>query len=91
MIEDVLDPKTRSTVARVAVSREGTKQMLGFTLPYGVALEPGIGLRIGKDPVKIFPYRTCNQIGCIVTADFDDKLAASFKAATDIQLLFAGA
>jgi len=55
-----------------------------------VALEPGIGLIVGKDPVKVIQYRTCNQIGCIAVAPLDDKLAAALKAATDLKLMFAG-
>jgi invasion protein IalB len=90
MIEDVQDDKTHSTVARVAITRDGAKQMIGFTMPFGVALEAGVGLRIGKDPVKVIQYRTCNQIGCIAVAPLDDKLATSLKSATDAQLLFAG-
>jgi invasion protein IalB len=59
-------------------------------MPFGVALEPGIGLRIGKNPVKVIQYRTCNQIGCIAVTDLDDKMLASLKGAKDAQLLFAG-
>jgi invasion protein IalB len=90
MIEDILDPKSKGTVARIAITRDGKKQMIGFTLPFGVALEAGIGLRIGKDPVKVYQYRTCNQIGCIVATEFDDKLAAQLKATPEVQLMFAG-
>jgi invasion protein IalB len=90
MVLDVLDGKTRNTVARIAVSHDGANQVLAFTMPFGVALEPGIGLRVGKDPVKVVQYRTCNQIGCIAEMPLDDKLTASLKAATDVQLLFAG-
>ncbi len=90
MIQDILDDKTHGTVARIAVSHDGANQVLAFTMPFGVALEPGLGLRIGKDPVKIVQYRTCNQIGCIATMPLDDKLTASLKGATDVQLLFAG-
>ena len=37
--------------------------------------KPGMGLRIGKDPVKVYQYRTCNTIGCIAVTPFDDDLA----------------
>jgi invasion protein IalB len=90
MIEDIQDDKTHGTVARVAITRDAGKQMIGFTMPFGVALEPGVGLRIGKNPVKVIQYRTCNQIGCIAVTELDDKLATSLKSATDAQLLFAG-
>ena len=53
--------------------------MIGFTLPLGVALEPGIGLTFGTDPVKVYPVPHLQQFGCIATAPFDDKLAASLQ------------
>jgi invasion protein IalB len=90
MVEDIVDAKTKSTVARMAISRDGAKPMMAFTLPFGVALEPGIGLVIGKDPVKVYPYRTCNQIGCVASLDFDDKLQAAMKSGTDMRLMYAG-
>jgi len=48
-----------------------------------------MGLKIGKDPVKVYQYRTCNSVGCIVTAPFDDKLAASLKGTDDATVMFA--
>jgi invasion protein IalB len=90
---DVVDKSqgTPNTVGRatITVDKDG-KQVVGFVLPFGVALEAGMGLKIGKDPVKIYQYRTCNSVGCIATTPFDDALAASLKNADDVALMFAG-
>ncbi|HEX4636932.1 MAG TPA: invasion associated locus B family protein [Rhizomicrobium sp.] len=90
---DVID-KSQSTpnaVARATITTDKDgKQMIGFVLPFGVALEAGMGLKIGKDPVKVYQYRTCNSIGCIVTTPFDDKLASSLKGTDDAAVMFAG-
>jgi len=63
---DVMD-KTQTTpnaVARATITIDkDNKQLIGFVLPFGVALEAGMGLKIGKDPVKVYQYRTCNAIG----------------------------
>jgi invasion protein IalB len=75
--------------ATITTDKDG-KQVLGFTLPYGVALEAGMGLRIGKDPVKVYQYRTCNNVGCIAVTPFDANLAAALKNAGDASVLFAG-
>ena len=87
---DIVDKQQGSPIARISITndKDGAK-MIGFVLPHGVALEAGMGLRIGKDPVKIFPYRTCNTVGCLATAPFDDKLASSLKANTEVAILFA--
>ena len=90
MLQDVLDDKSHGTVARVAITSDNGKPVIGFTMPFGVALEPGIGLIIGKDPVKVFQYRTCNQVGCLAVAPLDDKMLASLKGASDAKLMFAG-
>lgn len=90
---DVVDKSqgTPSAVARATITTDKDgKQMMGFVLPFGVALEAGMGLKIGKDPVKVYQYRTCNSIGCIATTPFDDKLAASLKGADDVAVMFAG-
>jgi invasion protein IalB len=90
---DVVDKSQggANAVARVTITTDKDgKQVMGFVLPYGVALEAGMGLKIGKDPVKVYQYRTCNSIGCIVTTPFDDTLASSLKSADDVAVMFAG-
>lgn len=75
--------------ATITIDKDG-KQIVGFVLPFGVSLEAGMGLKIGKDPLKIYQYRTCNSIGCIATTPFDDALAGSLKNADDVAVMFAG-
>jgi invasion protein IalB len=75
--------------ATITTDKDG-KRVMGFTLPYGVALEAGMGMRIGKDPVKVIQYRTCNTVGCIATTPFDDALSNSLKSTDDAAVLFAG-
>ncbi|MBW8708649.1 MAG: invasion associated locus B family protein [Alphaproteobacteria bacterium] len=80
-----------STIARATITTDKDgKKIMGFILPYGVALEAGMGLRIGKDPVKVYQYRTCNTVGCIAQAPFDDAMAANLKNADDVAVMFAG-
>ena len=90
LVTEVTDKQSGQTVARTTITsdRDG-KQLIGFTVPHGVALEAGMGLQVGKDPVKVFPFRTCNQLGCIATAAFDDKMAAAMKSAGDAKVMFA--
>jgi len=90
---DVVDKSqgTPNAVARATITTDKDgKTVLGFVLPYGVALEAGMGLKIGKDPVKVYQYRTCNTVGCIATTPFDDALSASLKNADDASVMFAG-
>ena len=90
---DVVDRSqgTANPVARATVTTDKDgKQVLGFMLPYGVALEAGMGLRLGKEPVKVYQYRTCNTVGCLAVTPFDATLADSLKNAHDASVMFAG-
>jgi invasion protein IalB len=90
MSSDVVDPSQNSPIARITITHDKTgKALIGFMLPHGVALEAGMGLQIGKDPVKVIQYRTCTQVGCIATADLDDKLSDALRNASDAKILFA--
>ena len=90
IVQDIMDSKTKSEIARVLITRDNGKQALGITLPLGVSLEPGVGLSFGKDPVQLIAYRTCNQGGCTAETPFDDKLQAAFNAGKDGRIIFAG-
>jgi invasion protein IalB len=91
MSSDIIDPSQNSPIARVSITTDKDgKGLIGFVLPPGVALEAGMGLQIDKEPVKVIQYRTCTQVGCIATTDFDDKMATSLRNAGDAKILFAG-
>jgi invasion protein IalB len=90
---DVVDRSqgTPNPIARATITTDKDgKQVLGFMLPYGVALEAGMGLRLGKEPVKVYQYRTCNTVGCLAVTPFDAALADSLKNAHDASVMFAG-
>lgn len=94
MVQDILDSQSHSEVARIAIGKPPSgKPTLDITMPLGVALEPGIGIRFGtdpKEPLRTEKYRTCTQQGCIVDIVIDDKLQAQLNGGKDGQLLFAG-
>jgi invasion protein IalB len=52
---------------------------LSLTVPHGVLLDSGIGFSIGTEPMRVRPYETCNNAGCIalVTVDADTLKALS--------------
>jgi invasion protein IalB len=88
---DIIDPTQQNPLARATItSDKDGNRIIGFTLPYGVALEAGMGLQLGKDPVKVYPYRTCNTVGCLATTPFTAALENSLKAQPDARIMFAG-
>jgi invasion protein IalB len=88
--QDVLDSKSHSEVAQLTYGTRDSKQLIAVTVPYNVLLEPGMGLQTGSDPVKAYPYETCNGVGCIAMVPADDKLLATFASAPNARILFAG-
>ena len=90
MMQDVLDTKSGTTVAQIAIGTQNGKDELVATLPLGLALEPGVGLTLGTDPVRVFPFRTCGQGGCIAVLDLDAKIDAPLKSSKDGRVLVAG-
>jgi invasion protein IalB len=90
MIEEVLDTRSQQPVVRIAIGTDKGKQEMIFTVPLGLALQPGMGLILGKDPVRTFGYRTCNNVGCIAVLPLDDKTVTAMNTAPDGKVLFAG-
>jgi invasion protein IalB len=90
LVQDILDSKSHSEIASIAVASDAGKHVLAITLPMGVALEPGVGISFGSDPVQVIQYRTCNMRGCLAELPVDDKLQASLNAGKNGRVLFAG-
>jgi invasion protein IalB len=90
LVSDAVDPTTQNPLARVTVTLDQhDKPIIGFTMPSGVALEAGMGVQIGKDPLKVYQYNTCNTGGCIAMTPFDDKFSDAFKNADNTRVMFA--
>ena len=90
IVQDILDGQTHNEIARVAIAHDNGKPVLGFTMPLGVALEPGMGLVFGTDPEKAVPFRTCTSQGCVAEIPLDAKIQASLDAGKDGRMLVSG-
>jgi invasion protein IalB len=77
------------TAHAIITSGKDGKEVMNFTLPYGVALVAGMGLHIGQDPVRVFPFRTCNAAGCIAATTLGEDLFNALKNGDDAAIVFA--
>lgn len=92
MVQDVMDGQTHEELVRIAVGRlPDGKPALDLVMPLGVALEPGVGLVMGTNPMITAKYRTCTQQGCIVDLPLDQKLQKQFDDGKDGKIVLAGA
>ena len=93
--QDVLDAKSHTELARLSLFRfKDAGDTMVVTVPYNVLLDPGIGIGFGNDKPRVYPFETCNGVGCVVRIKFDDDLAKSFNTAAtgdaQARILFAG-
>ncbi|HXR95354.1 MAG TPA: invasion associated locus B family protein [Rhizomicrobium sp.] len=91
LVQDVMDSQSHQEIVRIAVGKlPDGKSALDLVLPLGVALEPGVGLVMGTNPMHTAKYRTCTQQGCIVDIPLDQKLQKEFDEGKDGKVVFAG-
>jgi invasion protein IalB len=92
IVQDILDSQSHEEIVRIAVGKlPNGKSALDMVMPLGVALEPGVGLVLGTNPMITAKYRTCTQQGCIVDIPIDQKLQSALDAGKDGRVVFAGA
>lgn len=65
---------------------------LTLTVPHGVALDSGMGFSLGNEPMRVRPYETCNNAGCIaqVTVDADTLKSLSDNMAGQVVVAVPG-
>jgi invasion protein IalB len=87
--QDVNDAKTGTGLAKIALVQEPKKGMQFIvTGPFDVALDPGMGLVVGKEKIRVTPFETCTQGGCVASLPADDKLMSSLRTADKAQLVY---
>jgi invasion protein IalB len=91
LVQDILDSQSHEEIARIAIGKlPDGKSAIDMVMPLGVALEPGVGLVLGTDPMHNAKYRTCTQQGCVVDLAIDQKIQAELDSGKDGRLVFAG-
>ncbi|MBU6297717.1 MAG: invasion associated locus B family protein [Alphaproteobacteria bacterium] len=82
--QDVYEQRAGERLARIILAKEKDKSMVMYvTVPLQVLLEPGIGLKLGNDQVRVYQYKTCTEEGCLAVIPVDDQLLASLTKAQD--------
>jgi invasion protein IalB len=82
MSQDVINQKENARVARLIMVKEKDKSLiLAVTVPLQVLLEPGLGLKVGDDQVRVFQYKTCTEEGCLSIIPVNDELGAALAKA----------
>lgn len=89
LVQDIIDNKAGREIAHLTLVDEKDGRELVITVPYDVLLPPGIGMQLGKDKVRVYPYKTCDMNGCIAVVKVDDALIKALTPQRDAKLLVA--
>ncbi|MDE2183221.1 MAG: invasion associated locus B family protein [Alphaproteobacteria bacterium] len=91
MSQDVIDTKAHQPVARLVLLRDKSKAtVLAVTVPLNVLLEPGLGLKLGGDQVRVFQYKTCTEEGCLSVIPIDAQMEKTLATVSDAGIAVAG-
>jgi invasion protein IalB len=84
--------ETGGVLLTVSMLDPAPNSPLSVTVPHGVALDAGMGFTVGTDPMRVRPFETCNNTGCIalVTVDADTLRSLSTNMAGQVVVAVAG-
>lgn len=85
---DLIDSKNQRHIAQMTIVPVKTGAVLVVTAPYDVLLPAGMGLVLGNDKPRAYPYQLCNLAGCVVQIPFDDNLRNAMLNNDQGKLLF---
>jgi invasion protein IalB len=98
-------PKTRVCSALLRILQQNTNQVVfSWTLamdtnkqlitvmetPTGVAIPPGVELRIGKSPARKIPFASCDSGRCVATATMDANLLREMTTSSTAEAVIQG-
>jgi invasion protein IalB len=84
--------ETGGVLLTVSMLDPAPNSPLSVTVPHGVAIDAGMGFSVGTDPMRVRPFETCNNTGCIalVTVDADTLRSLSANMGGQVVVAVAG-
>lgn len=93
LTSEIPDPSSGQAVASLSFVSEvdkdkKTSKLFVITVPLGVALDPGVGVKFGDD-TKTYAYKTCLEGGCVAVVPADAALEKLIAETSDASLAVA--
>jgi invasion protein IalB len=87
----ILQQTTKQIVFTWTIAVDDSKQLVTImqTLP-GVAIPPGVELRVGKSPPRKVPYASCETGRCVATMTMDANLLRELAASPTAEAVIQG-
>lgn len=77
------------TMLTLQMSAAAPGSTMTVIVPHGVMLQPGLAFTIGSEPMRIRPYETCSNAGCIAFVTVDADTLKSLRSNTAGQVTLA--
>jgi invasion protein IalB len=77
------------TMLTLQMSDPAPDSTMTIIVPHGVLLEPGLAFTIGNEPMRVRPYETCSNAGCIALVTVDADTLKSLRSNTSGQVTVA--
>jgi invasion protein IalB len=91
MLLQILQQNTNQVVFSWTVELDNSKQATTIMqTPTGVAIPPGVELRIGKSPARKVPFASCDNGRCIATMIMDANLLREMAATPTAEAVIQG-
>jgi invasion protein IalB len=88
---EVIQDKTQRPVFSWTIEVNEKKQLISvFQTPTGVAIAPGVQLRIGKSPARTIPFASCETGHCVATTLVDANLLREMTTSPTAQAVIQG-
>ena len=75
------------TLLRFSLTQADSNPNLMITVPHGVLIDQGVGLSVTGVDMKVRPYETCDNIGCIANLAVDEQTLNAMKTNEKAQIV----
>ena len=75
------------TLLRFSLSEADPNPNLTMTVPHGVLIDQGVGLSVTGLDMKVRPFETCDNIGCIANLAVDEQTLNALKTNDKAQIV----
>lgn len=75
------------TLLRFSLTDTDPNPTLKLTVPHGVLLERGVGLSVTGADMKVRPFETCDNIGCVANLTVDEQTLNGLKTNEKAQIV----
>jgi invasion protein IalB len=87
----ILQQNTNQVVFSWTLAMDNNKQLITvMETPTGVAIAPGVELRIGKSPARKIPFASCDSGRCVATATMDANLLREMTTSPTAEAIIQG-